>query len=40
MNGNWLIELLLWLAAAFIAATVFGGASAVALVWLWQDRTR
>jgi len=37
---NWLIELLLWLAAAIVAAITLGGASAVALVWLWQDKMR
>jgi len=40
MEDNWLIELLLWLALAAVAAITLGGASAVALVWLWQDRTR
>lgn len=37
---DWLIKLLLWLAAATIAAVTLGGASAVALIWLWQDRMR
>lgn len=37
MDGNWLVEGLLWLAVAFVAAVVTGGWSAVALALLWKD---
>ena len=40
MNGDWLVEGLFWLAVACIAILTCGGASAVALALLWQDRTR